>query len=56
MDLYNEGYLPEAIVNYLSLLGWSPETNQEVFSMEELISNFNEERISKSSSQYDVKN
>lgn len=55
MDLYNEGYLPEAIVNYLSLLGWSPETNQEVFSMEELISNFNEERISKSSSQYDVK-
>ena len=55
MDLYNEGYLPEAIVNYLSLLGWSPETNQEVFSMEELISNFNEERISNSSSQYDVK-
>ena len=55
MDLYNEGYLPEAIVNYLSLLGWSPETNQEIFSMEELISNFNEERISKSSSQYDVK-
>lgn len=55
MDLYNEGYLPEAIVNYLSLLGWSPETNQEVFSMEELIANFNEKRISKSSSQYDVK-
>ena len=52
MDLYNEGYLPEAIVNYLSLLGWSPETNQEVFSMEELISNFNEERISKKLSDY----
>lgn len=55
MDLYNEGYLPEAIVNYLSLLGWSPESNQEIFSMEELISNFNEARISKSSSGYDVK-
>lgn len=55
MDLYNEGYLPEAIVNYLSLLGWSPETNQELFTMDELIKNFNEERISKSSSQYDVK-
>ena len=55
MDLYNEGYLPEAIVNYLSLLGWSPENNQEVFSMDELIANFNEHRISKSSSQYDVK-
>ncbi|MBQ6547156.1 MAG: glutamate--tRNA ligase [Bacilli bacterium] len=55
MDLYNDGYLPEAIVNYLVLLGWSPESNQEVFSMEELIKEFNPNRISKSSSQYDVK-
>ena len=55
MDLYNEGYLPSAVVNYLALLGWSPESNQEVFTMEELIKNFNENRISKSSSQYDVK-
>ena len=55
MDLYNEGYLPAAIVNYLSLLGWSPATNQEVFTMDELIKNFDETRISKSSSQYDVK-
>ncbi len=55
MDLYEEGYLPEAIVNYLVLLGWSPENNQEVFTMEELIKSFNEKRISKSSSQYDVK-
>lgn len=55
MDLYNEGYLPEAIVNYLVLLGWSPEGNQEVFTLEELIKEFNPKRISKSSSQYDVK-
>ena len=55
MDLYEEGYLPEAIVNYLVLLGWSPENNQEVFTMEELIKSFNEKRISKSSSRYDVK-
>lgn len=55
MDLYNEGYLPEAIVNYLVLLGWSPNSNQEVFSMDELIREFSPERISKSSSQYDVK-
>ena len=55
MDLYNEGYLPEAIVNYLVLLGWSPNSNQEVFSMDELIKEFSPERISKSSSQYDVK-
>ena len=55
MDLYNEGYLPEAIVNYLVLLGWSPNSNQEVFSMDELVKEFSPERISKSSSQYDVK-
>ena len=55
MDLYNAGYLPEAIVNYLSLLGWSPTNNQELFTMDELIENFDEKRISKSSSQYDVK-
>lgn len=55
MDLYNEGYLPKAIVNYLVLLGWSPNSNQEVFSMDELIKEFSPERISKSSSQYDVK-
>ena len=55
MDLYNEGFLPEAIVNYLVFLGWSPETNDEVFTMEELIKIFDPKRISKSSSQYDIK-
>ncbi len=55
MDLYNQGYLPEAIVNYLVLLGWSPNSNQEIFSMEELIQAFDPTRISKSNSQYDVK-
>ncbi len=55
MDLYNEGYLPEAIVNYLAFLGWSPETNEEIFSLDELIKAFDPKRISKSSSTYDVK-
>ena len=55
MDLYNDGYLPEAIVNYLVFLGWSPEDNKEIFNMEELINSFDPSRISKSSSQYDVK-
>jgi len=55
MDLYEMGYLPEAVVNYLVFLGWSPSINQEIFSMEELIKNFDESRISKNSSQYDVK-
>jgi len=55
MDLYNEGYLPDAVVNYLVLLGWSPETNQEVYTMEELIKAFDAKRISKSPSSYDIK-
>lgn len=55
MDLYNEGYLPEAIINYLTLLGWAPESNNEIFTLEELIKEFNPERISKSPATYDVK-
>ena len=55
MDLYNQGYLPNAIVNYLVLLGWSPAENKEIFTMEELIHDFDVKRINKSSSQYDVK-
>ncbi len=55
MDLYEEGFLPEAIINYLALLGWSPTFNKEIFSLEELVNNFDAKRISKSSSQYDVK-
>ena len=54
MDLYNVGYLPDAIVNYLCYLGCSPSINQEVFTLDELIKNFDENRISKSSSQYDI--
>ena len=55
MDLYHEGYLPDAIVNYLALLGWSPEGNEEIFTLEELATMFHPERISKSPAIYDVK-
>ena len=55
MDLYHEGYLPEAIVNYLALLGWSPNSNQEIFTLDELIKEFDPKRISKSPSIYDEK-
>jgi glutamyl-tRNA synthetase len=55
MDLYNDGYLPEAIVNYLALLGWSPNSNREIFTLDELINEFDYNRISKSPSTYDVK-
>lgn len=43
-----QGYLPEALVNFLALLGWSPEGEEEIFSMEELIKRFSLERVSKS--------
>ncbi|MDD4547868.1 MAG: glutamate--tRNA ligase [Bacilli bacterium] len=55
MDLYNHGYLPEGVVNYLSLLGWSPETTDEIFTLEELIKIFDPARINKSPAVYDVK-
>ena len=55
MDLYNEGYLPEAIVNYLVMLGWSPDTNEEIFDMDTLIKIFDPTRISKSPSTFDIK-
>ncbi|MBQ7141014.1 MAG: glutamate--tRNA ligase [Bacilli bacterium] len=55
MDLYNDGYLPEAVINYLVMLGWSPETNDEIFTMNELIKIFDPKRISKSPSVFDIK-
>ena len=49
-----QGYLPQALVNYMALLGWSPADDQEIMTLEALISKFNEERFSKSSSIYDL--
>ncbi len=49
-----QGYLPEAIFNYISLLGWSPNSEQEIFSKEELIKVFDEKRFSKSPSTFDM--
>jgi glutamyl-tRNA synthetase len=48
-----EGYYPEAFVNMLVLLGWNPGTEQEIFSMEELINVFSIERVHKSGSRFD---
>ncbi len=42
------GYLPEALVNFLALLGWSPEGEREIFSVQELVQQFSLERVSKS--------
>ncbi len=53
-DLLELGFLPEAIVNYVALLGWSPEGNQEIFSLDELIEAFDYRRISKSPAVFDL--
>ncbi|MEA4972079.1 Glutamate--tRNA ligase [bioreactor metagenome] len=54
-DLVNEGYIVEAIMNYIALLGWSPSDNQEIFTMDELIEKFSISGISKSPSIFDIK-
>jgi len=52
-DLLEQGFLPEAIVNFVALLGWSPEDNQEVMSKEELIRKFDFHGMSKSPAVFD---
>ncbi|NGF56014.1 glutamate--tRNA ligase [Parapedobacter sp. SGR-10] len=47
------GFLPEAFVNMLALLGWNDGTDQEIFTMEELVEKFSVERISKSGAKFD---
>ena len=53
-DLVKKGYLPEAIINYIALLGWSPETDQEIYTMDELLKAFKVSRISKSPAIFDI--
>lgn len=53
MDLVNEGYLPEAIINYIALLGWAPKDTREIFSLDELIEAFDINGISKSPAVFD---
>ena len=47
-----DGYFPEAFINMLALLGWNPGTEQEIFSMEELIEQFSLDRVSKSGARF----
>ena len=53
-DLVDRGYLPEAILNYIALLGWSPNSNQEIFTLDELIKEFNVSGLSKSPAIFDI--
>jgi glutamyl-tRNA synthetase len=52
--LYREqGYLPEALINYLALLGWNPGTAQEIFSFDELVQTFSFERVQHGGARFD---
>ena len=52
-DLIEQGFLSEAVVNFVALLGWSPENNQEIMSLDELIANFDYRHMSKSPAVFD---
>lgn len=53
-DFKNKGYLPEALVNYLALVGWSPKDNKEILSLDELKEEFDFERVSNTGGVFDV--
>ena len=50
-----QGYLPEAITNFILLLGWTPAENREIFNLQDAIQAFDEKRLSSSPSMFDVK-
>ena len=53
-DLVAKGYLPEAILNYIALLGWNPGDEREIFSLQELKDCFSSERLNKSPAIFDI--
>lgn len=53
-DLLEQGFLTEAIVNFVALLGWSPESDNEIFSLEELVKEFDYHRINKAPAVFDM--
>ncbi len=53
-EYMQKGYLPEALVNFLALLGWNPGTTQELFTMEELVSAFSLDRVQKAGAVFDT--
>ena len=53
-DLLEKGYLPEAILNYIALLGWAPSENEEIFSLEELAKAFDVKRIGTTGAIFDI--
>lgn len=54
MGFREEGYMPEATINFLAFLGWNPGTEQEIFNLEQLIEAFSLERIGKAGAKFDI--
>lgn len=54
-DFKNSGYLPEGLINYLALVGWSPEDNKEILSLDEMIERFSFDRVSNAGGIFDIK-
>lgn len=53
-DLIDQGFVTEAVINYVALLGWSPSDDREIFSLEELVKNFDYHHMSKSPAVFDI--
>ncbi len=54
LDFRDMGYLPEAVLNFLAFLGWNPGTEQELFSLEELVKEFSLEKVQKSGGVFNI--
>jgi len=54
IDYIEDGYLPEAIVNFVAFLGWNPGTEKEIYTIEELINDFSIEKIQKSAAVFNI--
>ena len=54
-DYLNKGFLPDAIINFVALLGWHPKNEKEIFSLDELKDEFSIKRIQKSGAVFDIK-
>ena len=54
LGFYDEGYEPQALINYLALLGWSPRNDKEIMDMEYLVENFSFEAVNNSGAKFDI--
>ncbi|MFZ9937507.1 MAG: glutamate--tRNA ligase [Luteolibacter sp.] len=53
-DYPRQGFLPQAVVNFIALLGWNPKTDEEIFTMEELVARFSLENVNRAPARFDL--